>query len=121
MYKMYKKKLLCLLLALLLFTIPNTSFAGCFLIFCKLDTEGQGASWTCGLDTLTGHTIAPYKHTYKFKSSCSASQVSKAWNFSIVTTGEWNSDGSTVQRIGNTTYGSDGTTCQKIGNATYCN
>ena len=98
MYKMYKKKLLCLLLALLLFTIPNTSFAGCFLIFCKLDTEGQGASWTCGLDTLNGHTIAPYKHTYKFKSSCSASQVSKAWNFSIVTTGEWNSDGSTVQK-----------------------
>ena len=95
---MFKKRMLCLLLALLLLAIPSSTFAGCFLIFCKLDTEGQGPAWTCGLDTLTGHTIAMYKHTYKFRSSCSASQVSNAWNFWIETTGEWNSDGNTVQK-----------------------
>ena len=95
---MLKKKMLCVTLVLFLLAIPSSTFAGCFLIFCKLDTEGQGPAWTCGLDTLTGHTIAMYKHTYKFRSSCSASQVSNAWNFWIETTGEWNSDGNTVQK-----------------------
>ena len=95
---MLKKKMLCLMLALFLLIIPSATDAGCFLIFCKLDTEGQGPAWTCGLDTLTGHTIAMYKHTYKFRSACSASQGSNAWNFSIETTGEWNSDGNTVQK-----------------------
>ncbi len=95
---MLKKKVLCLILALFLLAIPSATYAGCFLIFCTLDTEGKGPSWTCGLDTLTGHTIAMYKHTYKFRSSCSASQGSNAWNFSITTTGEWNSDGSTIQK-----------------------
>ena len=90
--------MLCVTLVLFLLAIPSSTFAGCFLIFCKLDTEGQGPAWTCGLDTLTGHTIAMYKHTYKFRSSCSASQVSNAWNFWIETTGEWNSDGNTVQK-----------------------
>lgn len=95
---MFKNKTLCLVLSLFLLAVPAVAYAGCFLIFCTLDTEGQGPSWTCGLDTLTGHTIGMYKHTYKFRSSCSASQGANAWNFSIETTGEWNSDGTTIQK-----------------------
>ena len=95
---MFKKKMLCLVLSLFLLALPAVAYAGCFLIFCKLDTEGQGPSWTCDLDALTGHTVAMYKHTYKFRSSCSASQGNHAWNFSIETTGEWNADGTTIQK-----------------------
>ena len=93
-----------LLLVMVIFlAFPASVSAGCIYIpfpICSLDKEGTFSA-ECKVATLTDHSIAPSKHTYTFWSKCSGGQGAEASNFSLTTVGEWNSDGTVVQKTSN--------------------
>ncbi|MBK9395293.1 MAG: hypothetical protein IPO35_09900 [Uliginosibacterium sp.] len=87
-----------LLFGLLLVLFSSVAGAGCFLIFCSLDTEGTGPGWSCQPDWLQAHYFNKTEHRYVFSSACSVTHGEYASNFVIDTTGTWKPDGTAIQK-----------------------